>query len=72
MTRPASIPYTIHIPSAAPEQQRPFDKEARAKLVAGILLNRAQVGKPPRRRSMGGEPKMYIKSGLSSVVSVEA
>jgi hypothetical protein len=48
-----------------------MDKEAGAKLVAGILLSRGQMGKPPRRRSMG-EPKTYIKSGLSSVVSVEA
>jgi hypothetical protein len=70
MTRPEPLLYTIRIPQAAPEH-RSFDKEAQAKLVAGILLNRAQVGKPPRRRSMG-EPKTYIKSGLSSVVSVEA
>jgi len=75
--RLASLPsssYTYTIPAAAPDRSKSrssADKEARAKLVAGILLNRAQVGKPPRRRSVG-EPKTYIKSGLSSVVSVEA
>ncbi|KAF8237011.1 hypothetical protein L208DRAFT_1249252 [Tricholoma matsutake] len=63
--------YAIHFPSTTLPQRRSFDKEARAKIVAGILLNRAQVGKPPRPRSMG-EPKTYIKSCLSSVVSVEA
>ena len=71
LTTPASLQYTIHIPPSSAPEQRSFDKETRAKLVAGILLNRALVGKPPRRRSMG-EPKTYIKSGLSSVVSVEA
>jgi hypothetical protein len=45
-----------------------------SKIVAGILLNRVHaVGKPMRRRIpvMSG-PKQYVKSGLSSVVSVEA
>jgi hypothetical protein len=70
VVRPEPLHHTIRIPPATMTEQRPFDKEARAKLVAGILLNRAQVGKPPRRRSI--EPKTYIKSGLSSVVSVEA
>jgi hypothetical protein len=45
-----------------------------SKIVAGILLNRVHaVGKPMRRRmpSLAG-PKQYVKSGLSSVVSVEA
>ncbi|TFK35475.1 hypothetical protein BDQ12DRAFT_611775 [Crucibulum laeve] len=67
----ASRPYTIQIPEA-PQQQR--DKEARAKIVAGILLNRVHaVGKPMRRRpGMGSEPRAYVKSGLSSVVSCEA
>jgi hypothetical protein len=41
-----------------------------SKIVAGILLNRVHaVGKPMRRRMSG--PKQYVKSGLSSVVSVE-
>ena len=45
-----------------------------SKIVAGILLNRVHaVGKPMRRRMpvLSG-PKQYVKSGLSSVVSVEA
>ena len=44
-----------------------------SKIVAGILLNRVHaVGKPMRRRipALSG-PKQYVKSGLSSVVSVE-
>jgi hypothetical protein len=70
ITSPASIPYTIHIPAASP----PLDREARSRLVAGILLNRVHaVGKPMRRRiGVGAEPRAYVKSGLSSVVSVEA
>ena len=44
-----------------------------SKLVAGILLNRMSVGKPIRRRVPSiGEKKEYVKSSLSSVVSVEA
>lgn len=45
-----------------------------SKIVAGILLNRVHaVGKPMRRRMpvLPGA-KQYVKSGLSSVVSVEA
>ena len=45
-----------------------------SKIVAGILLNRVHaVGKPMRRRMpvLPGS-KQYVKSGLSSVVSVEA
>jgi len=45
-----------------------------SKIVAGILLNRVHaVGKPMKRRMpvLSG-PKQYVKSGLSSVVSVEA
>jgi len=41
-----------------------------SKLVAGILLNRMS-GKPLRRRP-SFEKKEYIRSCLSSVVSVEA
>jgi hypothetical protein len=50
------------------------DKDARAKIVAGILLNRVHaVGKPMRRRPcLTGEKREYVKSGLSRVVSVEA
>ena len=45
-----------------------------SKIVAGILLNRVHaVGKPMRRRMpVPSGPKQYVKSGLSSVVSVEA
>lgn len=86
-TRPASLasaagaasapPYTIHIPAAtaadlgAPAPR--IDPDARSKLVAGILLNRVHaVGRPMRRRLSGsGEPREYVKSGLSRVVSVE-
>ena len=44
-----------------------------SKIVAGILLNRVHaVGKPMRRRlPLLSGPKQYVKSGLSSVVSVE-
>ncbi|GLB35652.1 hypothetical protein LshimejAT787_0212170 [Lyophyllum shimeji] len=50
----------------------PLDRNARSRLVAGILLNRVHaVGRPMRRRSMEG-PREYVKSGLSCVVSVEA
>ena len=55
------------IPSAAPALNP-------SKIVAGILLNRVHaVGKPMRRRlPVVSGPKQYVKSGLSSVVSVEA
>jgi hypothetical protein len=45
-----------------------------SKIVAGILLHRVHaVGKPMRRRiPVLSGPKQYVKSGLSSVVSVEA
>ncbi|KAG6825004.1 hypothetical protein H0H92_005107 [Tricholoma furcatifolium] len=71
--------FTLRVPSTPPSpppqpqpQPKPFDPNARSRLVAGILLNRVHaVGKPMRRRSFDG-PKEYVKSGLSSVVSVEA
>ncbi|EDR10707.1 uncharacterized protein LACBIDRAFT_293251 [Laccaria bicolor S238N-H82] len=74
---PAPQHYTIQIP-AAPTQRRSSppvtDRDAKAKLVAGILLNRIHaVGRPRRQFSYASEqPKVYVKSGLSSVVSVEA
>ncbi|KAG6840458.1 hypothetical protein C0991_006594 [Blastosporella zonata] len=70
---PASSSFTLHIPSHAQAQhQQQFDPNARSRLVAGILLNRVHaVGRPMRRRSIDC-PKEYVKSGLSSVVSVEA
>ncbi|RDB19408.1 hypothetical protein Hypma_013540 [Hypsizygus marmoreus] len=61
-------PTTVHIPAAPPA----FDRNARSRLVAGILLNRVHaVGRPMRRR-FGAEPREYVKSGLSRVVCVEA
>jgi hypothetical protein len=55
------------IPSAVPTLNP-------SKIVAGILLNRVHaVGKPMRRRMpVVSGPKQYVKSGLSSVVSIEA
>ena len=44
-----------------------------SKLVAGIMLNRMSVGKPMRKRVPSfGEKKEYVRSSLSSVVSVDA
>ncbi|KAF9011087.1 hypothetical protein BDQ17DRAFT_1345451 [Cyathus striatus] len=67
--RRVPAPYTIQIPEAkqaSAPQPVVKDKDARAKIVAGILLNRVHaVGKPMRRQE-------YVKSGLSRVVSVEA
>ena len=50
------------------------DKDAKAKLVAGILLNRVHaVGKPRRRiPSPVGGKKPYVPSSLSTVISCEA
>jgi hypothetical protein len=122
-TRPASMPYTIQIPPAAPadiqrhqQQQQQYrqqqqqqqgvrvkqqptpppvqrvptpaviaaappqntiatanrEREARSKIVAGILLNRVHaVGKPMRRR-VTEQPRAYVPSGLSTCVSIEA
>ncbi|KAG5634263.1 hypothetical protein H0H81_002665, partial [Sphagnurus paluster] len=72
----AAEPYTIYIPPAAvqvaPPAPPPLDRNARSRLVAGILLNRVHaVGKPMRRRCTDG-PREYVKSGLSRVVCVEA
>ncbi|KAK2460713.1 hypothetical protein APHAL10511_007183 [Amanita phalloides] len=48
------------------------NREARARLVAGILLNRVHaVGKPMRRRYFAGEPREYVKSRLSSVITAD-
>jgi hypothetical protein len=59
--------YTVHIPHVD------RDKDARSRLVAGILLNRVHaVGKPMRGRRPSSAPKEYVRSGLSRVVSVEA
>lgn len=58
------------VPIAAPPKP---DKNARARIVAGILLNRIYaVGKPMRRRMASSiASKAYVPSGLSSVVTVE-
>ncbi|EKM83298.1 hypothetical protein AGABI1DRAFT_125755 [Agaricus bisporus var. burnettii JB137-S8] len=48
------------------------EREARSKIVAGILLNRVHaVGKPMRRRA-SDTPRPYVPSGLSTCVSIEA
>lgn len=48
------------------------NRDARAKLVAGILLNRVHaVGRPMRRRYFAGEPREYVRSRLSSVVTAD-
>ena len=74
---PAPQHYTIQIPAAPVQRRSPppaTDRDAKARLVAGILLNRIHaVGRPRRQFSYASEqPKVYVKSGLSSVVSVEA
>jgi hypothetical protein len=79
----ASLPFTDKPPvSSPPPTPRPFtrslaplstpDKDARAKLLAGILLNRIYVvGKPMRRRFDQTLSREYVKSSLSSVVSFD-
>lgn len=51
------------------------DKNARAKLLAGILLNRIYAVGKPMRRPLGLESdyysRKYVKSGLSRVVSID-
>ncbi|KAG6884131.1 hypothetical protein C0993_001081 [Termitomyces sp. T159_Od127] len=70
---PPPPPPTLPAPAPAPPPApAPIDPNARSRLVAGILLNRVHaVGRPMRRRSFDG-PREYVKSGLSSVISVEA
>ncbi|KAF8061808.1 hypothetical protein FPV67DRAFT_297157 [Lyophyllum atratum] len=73
--RTSAVPYTIQIPAAVEVEPAlpPVDRNARSRLVAGILLNRVHaVGRPMRRRSGGEGPREYVKSGLSRVVAVEA
>lgn len=72
--KPAPVA-TARTPS--PPAPKPFvaDKDAKAKLVAGILLNRAlhAAGRRGRRvPSPVGGKKPYVPSGLSRVVSVDA
>ena len=73
-TRPASLqqmqaPLTIKLePAPSPV----LDRNARSRLVAGILLNRVHAVGKPMRGGRCREPKEYVKSGLSSVVSLEA
>jgi hypothetical protein len=55
-----------------PSAQAPPDKITRSKLVAGILLNRVHaVGRPMRRRPGESQPREYVRSGLSTMVSLE-
>lgn len=69
-----SLPSTINQQPIAPITPPKPDRNARAKIVAGILLNRIYaVGKPMRRRmaSSFSSSKTYVPSGLSSVITVE-
>ncbi|KAJ2913767.1 hypothetical protein MD484_g6655, partial [Candolleomyces efflorescens] len=73
--RTPSPPAPIPAPVPTTQQNRFFhDKDAKAKLVAGILLNRVHaVGKPRRRvPSPVGGKKPYVPSGLSQVVACAA
>jgi hypothetical protein len=77
-TRPASLhtqtqaPYTIKLEPAPQPAARILDRDARSRLVAGILLNRVHAVGKPMRGGRCREPREYVKSGLSSVVSLEA
>jgi len=67
------IPRLSHPVQPVSLEPPPLDRDARSKLVAGILLHRVHaVGKPMRRRPGDVYPKSYIRSGLSTMVSVEA
>lgn len=60
------------IVNVAASPSPPGHRDARAKLVAGILLNRVHaVGRPMRRRYFAGEPREYVRSRLSSVVTAD-
>lgn len=66
-------PHLNHPAQPVSFEPPPLDRDARSKLVAGILLHRVHaVGKPMRRRPGDVYPKSYIRSGLSTMVSVEA
>ncbi|KAF9460916.1 hypothetical protein BDZ94DRAFT_869542 [Collybia nuda] len=73
---PPSAPRSYSIAPRTHTVQIPHvdrDKDARSRLVAGILLNRVHaVGKPMRGRRPDTAPREYVRSGLSRVVSVEA
>jgi hypothetical protein len=69
-TQMHSQPYTIKLePAPAPPI---LDRDARSRLVAGILLNRVHAVGKPMRGARCREPREYVKSGLSRVVSVDA
>lgn len=70
---PSDVPRLNHLVQPVTLEPPPLDRNARSKLVAGILLHRVHaVGKPMRRRPGDVYPRSYIRSGLSSMVSVEA
>jgi len=67
------VPRSTHVVQPITVEPQSFDRDARSKLVAGILLHRVHaVGKPMRRRPGDVYPRSYIRSGLSRMVSVEA
>jgi hypothetical protein len=67
---PVAVPRSPSPPVSANAAK---EREARSKIVAGILLNRVHaVGKPMRRRSMDAPPRPYVPSGLSTCIAIEA
>jgi hypothetical protein len=72
-TYPSDVPRLSRLVQPITLEPPPLDRNARSKLVAGILLHRVHaVGKPMRRRPGDAYPRSYIRSGLSTMVSVEA
>jgi hypothetical protein len=71
---PTAVPVVLAPPPPPPKSTASAlrEREARSKIVAGILLNRVHaVGKPIRRRA-SDTPRPYVPSGLSTCVSIEA
>ncbi|KAF8888331.1 hypothetical protein BD779DRAFT_1470357 [Infundibulicybe gibba] len=62
---------TVHIPAAPVPPPSAADRDARARLVAGLLLHRVHTAGRPRRAAPSG-PRTYIPSGLSTVLAAEA
>jgi len=65
----------VSTPALSPPTKVDSSRDARSKLVAGILLHRVYaVGRPMRfgRRALDRGKREYVKSGLSSVVCAAA